>query len=178
METAYTTQVFRTGAHHYMRAVSELWLGRWWWTFVVPVGACFALAAAVNVAFTFVGFMLLFLVAPMILMALYMGHALTDEARMAILPHCVSVDAGGITVDFPVADDDTERREASRRFTPDDIAGVERRSRDVVVMLKGRSYRFMLIPYDVMGDASMQHAFVSRLEALLPKSIEKPQTLV
>lgn len=181
MENAYTTQIFSTGAHQYMRAVSELWLGRWWWTLVLPVCACFALAAAVNVAFTFVGFMLLFLIAPMVLMFLYFSHALTPEARMAILPHRVRVDASGIDVEFPADDEagESARREPSRHFAAEDILSVERRSQDVMVMLKGRSYRFMLVPYEAMGDAGDQHVFVARCEALAEANgVGNPQVLV
>lgn len=159
-----------------MRAVAEVWLGRWWWCLIIPVAACFALAATVNVAFTFVGFMILFLIVPTVVMFLYFAHALTDEARMAILPHRISVMSDGIMVDFD-SDELTGREYAPVYIGGHDMVGLECRAHDLMLHLSGGQYRFLLIPYDAIGAESEVAGMTARLRAMAAVSSAEGSTV-
>lgn len=151
MSDSVQTEVYQTEAHTYMRAVAEMWLGRWWWAMIIPVAVCFGLGATVNVAFAFIGFMVIFLIAPMVIMFLYFAHALTAEARMAILPHQVEATDNGLTVTFvPMNEGDREFPAADIAWT--DVKALEWRNHDIMIHLKGTPYRFLLIPYSAMNN--------------------------
>lgn len=151
MSEKITTHVYQTEAHSYMRAVAEMWLGRWWWIMIIPVAVCFSLGATLNVAFAFIGFMAIFLIVPLIVMFLYFTHALTSEARMAILPHEVTACESGLTVTF-VTRHENERKFPAVHINWSDVHSLEWRSNDIMVHFKGSPYRFLLIPYEAMGD--------------------------
>lgn len=144
------TCTYQTDAHTYMRAIAEMWLGRWWWIMIIPIAVCFGLGATVNAAFAFIGFMAIFLIAPLVIMFLYFAHALTPEARMAILPHKVAAGDSGLTVTFVTLNDD-DRRFPAVHIGWNDIRSLEWRSNDMMIHLNGTSYRFLLIPYQAMG---------------------------
>ncbi|MDE7443945.1 MAG: hypothetical protein K2M65_07265 [Muribaculaceae bacterium] len=161
MSEKITTSVYQTGAHTYMRAVAEMWLGRWWWIMIVPVGVCFVIGATVNVAFAFIGFMAIFLLVPMIIMFLFFTHALTPEASMAILPHEVTTSDTGLDVTF-VTNDETNRQYPPVHIDWNDVRSLEWRSNDIMLHLKGTPYRFLLIPYDAIGDAKNAFSAICR----------------
>lgn len=169
MDTILKTATYSTTANTYMRTVAEVWLGRWWWCLIIPVASCFALAATVNVAFTFVGFMILFLIVPTVVMCLYLSHALTVEASMAILNHRVSVTPDGVTVDFD-PDELTGNEYDPVYIGWHDITGVESRAHDLMLHLAGGPYRFLLIPYDAVGSESDVARFTAVLNDMAMSS--------
>jgi len=142
-----------------MRAVAEVWSGRWWWTIALPVIACLALGMALNAAFVFVAFMLVFLIVPLVMMFLYFCHALTPEARMAILYKRlrISPESGIDVVYEPAGDSGTAP--ASTHVSWDEVTDIEYRDRDVMMHLSGNRYRFMLVPYDAMPDIDRKQLF-------------------
>ncbi|MDE6491110.1 MAG: hypothetical protein K2L49_08145 [Muribaculaceae bacterium] len=169
MNPILNTSTYSTSANSYMRTVAEVWLGRWWWCLIIPVASCFALAATVNVAFTFVGFMILFLIVPTVVMFLYFAHALTAEARMAVLRHRVSVSSDEIVVDFE-PDELTGNEYEPVHIGIREIVGVECRSHDLMLHLSGSQYRFLLIPYDAIGSDSAIAAMTARLNDMAVSS--------
>ena len=61
MDTPFETGIHSTNSYQYMRAVAEVWSGRWWWAIALPVVTCFALGMALNIAFVFMAFIIAFL---------------------------------------------------------------------------------------------------------------------
>ena len=159
MKTTIETDVHRTDSYQYMRAVAEVWSGRWWWAIVLPVISCFALGMALNPAFVFVAFMIVFLIVPLVMMFLYFYHALTPEARMAILSKRlrISPESGIEVVYEPIGE--SESAPASTHVSWDEVTDIEYRNRDVMMHLSGSRYRFMLVPYDAMRDSDRQQLF-------------------
>lgn len=171
MSETITTSVYQTGPHTYMRAVAEMWLGRWWWIMIIPLGVCFGIGATINVAFAFIGFMAIFLLAPMIIMFLYFAHALTPEASMAILPHEVTASDSGLDVTFVTSGED-DRQYPPVHIDWDDVKSVEWRGNDIMIHLTGTSYRFLLIPYDAMGDAKNAFSAMCRSHVKMPTGFQ------
>jgi len=172
MASVIRTQIFRTGPMSYITVAAELWLGRYWWLLAIPVVACMALGMAVNPAFLFVGFMLAMVCAPMILMFLFYAHALTPEARIAVLPHSVGVSpAGGVSVEF--APDGMAEPPAPVSIPLSEVTGVEYSGSHLMIHLSGRRYRFLIVPYSAFETPEAQQAFGA---ALSPgASVELPQ---
>ncbi len=136
-----------------MTTVSEEWLSRYWPALVLPVAICVAIGLVFDPAFTFVAFMLLCIVLPMVMMMLYFNHALTPEASMAVRPHIMAIgpDSG---IDVTFAPDPVTGRE----YTPvhidwQEISQAEIRSDDVVLRFHDRNFRYVIIPYSALiGD--------------------------
>lgn len=158
------TSQHRISANRYMTTVSEEWLGRYWWTLALPVAACLAIGTLINVAFTFVAFMLLCLVLPFIMMMLYFNYALTPEATMAVRPHTISMDPEkGIDVNFR-PDPETGKEFKPVHLDWSEVSEVETRSSDVVLKFHRRNYRYVIIPYFALND---DPELVQRLHDLL-----------
>lgn len=145
------TTSYRTPAHRYMRSVAEEWLGAWWWALALPVAACLSVGAVINVTFTFVAMMLIFLVAPLIMLFLYYNYALTPEAIMAVRPHEVTIDREqGIDVSFE------PHPESGRTYPPvhigwGDVHDVEYNPTEIIVKLHRSGYRLLIIPYEALA---------------------------
>lgn len=150
--TIITTAPHHISAHRYMVTVAESWLGRHWWTLALPVAACLAIGATVNVAFTFVAFVLLCLVLPFIMMMLYFNYALTPEAAMAVRPHTVRIHpTDGIDVEF-MPNPDNGRTYAPVHISWLEVQAAEKRSSDVAITFRNRCYRYLIIPYFSLND--------------------------
>ncbi len=161
MDTPFETGIHSTNSYQYMRAVAEVWSGRWWWAIALPVVTCFALGMALNIAFVFMAFIIAFLIVPVVIMFLYFYHAITPEARMAILNKRlrISPDSGIDVIYEPIGDDapapETEHVPWS------DVTAIEYRDRDVMMHLSGSRYRFMLLPYEALGDTDRRRLFAT-----------------
>lgn len=158
MDTSFETGIHRTDSYHYMRTVAEVWSGRWWWTIALPVLTCFALGMALNIAFIFMAFMVVFLIVPMVMMFLYFYYALTPEARMAILNKRLRISPSGIDVVYEPIGDNAPAPKAVH-VTWDEITAIEYRAHDMMMRLNGSRYRFMLIPYEALSETDSRILF-------------------
>ena len=141
MDTPFETGIHSTNSYQYMRAVAEVWSGRWWWAIALPVVTCFALGMALNIAFVFMAFIIAFLIVPVVIMFLYFYHAITPEARMAILNKRLRISPdSGIDVIYEPLGDDAPAPE---------------------MHLSGSRYRFMLLPYEALGDTDRRRLFAT-----------------
>lgn len=168
-DDAITTDLHRISSHRYMTTVGEEWFARYWWALVLPVGICLAIGAMVDVAFTFVAFIILCLVIPPLMMMLYYNYSLTPEASAAVRLHTLTVSpAGGLAIDF------APDAESGRQYSPihvdwNEVSHVDVRSHDVVISLVRRPYRYLIIPYSALGPDEGPDA-VTRLHEILHKS--------
>lgn len=167
MNASIETGIHRTDAYQYMRAIAEVWSGRWWWTIALPVIVSLSLGMVFNPAFVFVALMLVFLILPLVMMFLYFYYALTPEARMAILKKRlrISPDTGIDVVYEPL--DDTDTIPAATHIPWHEVTRVECRDRDMIMHLSGSRYRFMIVPYDAINDADRQK-LVSSMTSTIP----------
>ncbi len=162
MNHAIETKAYKTDSGQYMKAVAELWAGRWWWTIALPIATCFILAYTVNVAFVFVGLMLVFIVVPMIMSLLYFYYAFSPEAIIAIRNKRLHIIPNErITINYEPIEENTETPYPSTSINWDEIVMMEYRNRDIMLRLSGSRYRFLLIPYEAIGTLEQQTSLLT-----------------
>lgn len=159
MNATFVTQPYKTGSGDYIRTVAVLWTARWWWTIALPITTCFILATTINIAFAFVALMILFIIIPMIMSFLYFYYALTPEAIMAMRNkrlHIVPDKHIIVNYETATGDDDISATLPPSEIKWNEITGIEYRNHDMMLHLSGSRYRFLLIPYESIGDYEQQ----------------------
>ncbi len=167
MNRTMETEAYRTDSKHYMLAIAELWIGRWWWIIALPITTCFILAATINIAFAFVALMMLFIIVPMIMSFLYFYYALTPEAIMAMRNKRLHIEPDkSIIVNYETStDEDFTASLPPSQIKWNEITGIEYRNHDIMLHLTGSRYRFLLIPYDSIGDYEQQSSLANILSS-------------
>lgn len=134
----------KTDKSTYMRLVAEDFLTDRWWIAAVTVAALLTAGYYAGPVWYMVLLVVACLVAPALLAVLFINYSLTPEAVAAIRPNRIDIDPkGNINVTFRP---DDEREYAPYCLSADDIAGIEERTDFKVVRIKGRPYRYIIIP--------------------------------
>ena len=128
----------------YSRRLALIWLGRNWWLIVLPVAACLIVGMH-DWRWLVVAFALLLIVWPGILMIVYFNHALTPEARKAILDKKVVENPdGSLSVTYlPSADPDTPAPPEPEHIPVSEIRRVEYTGKSTIYYLKSSPYHFI-----------------------------------
>lgn len=157
MNRPFETEPYRTGSRQYMQAIAGLWAGRWWWTIILPIVVFLILAGTIDIVYAFVALIMLFIIVPMVMSFLYFYYALTPESIMAMRNKRLSIiKDDGITVIYEPDDDSSRPRFPPVKIKWDELSGIEYRTHDIILHLKGSRYRFIIIPFDAIGDNERQ----------------------
>lgn len=141
----------------FVNALSRMYFGRKWPWFLAPVaGLGLAAVALHDTRWLIAGLALTFMVYPMILILLYINHALTPEARWSISKKTVTIGSEGITLDF------CDERMHSHLIAWTDISQALRNSEYIFFHLRARAYTFLMIPREAIGQQGIDEEEFSR----------------
>lgn len=140
------TGEFTTTSGQYLSALLGLWLPRYWVMPVVPVLVCVALGLWLDDwRWLLVGLMLIFIVIPMAMSFLYTYYMLTPEARRAVTPKRVEIEAGShITLLY------VPEEMAPERIDKAAIRSVRYRREYLMYELATPRLQFVMIPYSAL----------------------------
>ena len=85
-----TIQPFAIGKGTYFAITLTSWLSQWWWSIALPMAICGA-CATFDLRFLFLALILIFLVAPMVVMMLYFSYILAPQALYSIMPKTLTI---------------------------------------------------------------------------------------
>lgn len=136
--TAFRTNVFTTSPATYLRCLLGMWFKRYGLWVALPVVAAAVAGVAVDVRWLIVTLMMLMIALPMLMAYLYFYYMLTREARRAVLPMSVELEADG-TLRISFADGAVETLAGF-------VRGVTRWRRHVVIVLRSAQLGFILVP--------------------------------
>lgn len=156
-----TTAPFTGTPSAYVRHVGLQLLWRWWWAWAIPVAACF-IAACFEAVWAFVGFMLLFLLYPGLVLLVYYRYAFSPEAVNSLQPRTVTITDKSLTVTYT-----GERRIAPRTYTAKDIKGVETGRGHVVFDFRRPPHHHISIPLDAVPEGQLK-PFLALCEKFMP----------
>ncbi len=104
--TAIKTDIIKSSTSEYLRHLVLSWLGKWWWTIVIPIVIPLCLGAYTgNIAWYITALMLLFLCVPTVLFFVFNLYALRPEVRRTMHSHVIEFTPKKLTVTYlPLAD--------------------------------------------------------------------------
>lgn len=137
------SEVYKVAPSRLAGMIMKLWIKRNWWWLALPPAACLVLAAAVDVKFTLIALIMVFLVIPPLMITVYYYHALAPEARMSVLPHRVESLPEGLRIVYEPIDDTMPAR--TDDFIPRDTIVKVTLTPDYTVYHLGR-YTLLPVP--------------------------------
>ena len=149
MDTAdngITTETLSGTPSAYVRRVFVALMARWWWAWLLPPAVCFG-AALHDAAWAFVGFMLLFLLYPGMLLFVYYHYAFSPEAVRTLRSRTLTVSRKKLTVTYT-----GDRPPAPETYTDADISDVETGRDTVVFYLRRPAHHHIAVPMSAVGD--------------------------
>lgn len=157
------TEYFSMSSNKYVKTILLMILFDYWWAILLLLFGCALLAAMVNLAFIYVGLIILFILFPSALMFIYFYHSTTEEARIAVLSKKLILDDDKVIVKFkPIKPKSQEENEESLIYpksvfiNKENIDKVEDMGGYIRVYIKGGRYKFLTIPSNVVkGDLSL-----------------------
>ena len=155
------TDIFSGTPSAYVRRVGVQLLWRWWWAWLTPVAACFVVAAW-EAVWVFVGFMLLFMLYPGLMLMVYYYYAFSPKALLTLQPKTVELSDGTMTVIYC-----GERHIEPRTYTRADIKSVETGRKTVTGYFRKPRYSHLSIPLSAVPD-SQRTDFLTLCDNLAP----------
>ena len=134
----------RVSSGTYMRHLCALFLADNWLWLLLPVAICGILAIWVDVRFIIVAMMVLFIVLPMVLALLYFYYGLSPEARWSIMEKTVTIDDGGLTLDF------ADERMRTHVIPKDNVRHIIEKDDVLILLLSGKRYTCLMLPTSVI----------------------------
>lgn len=156
-----STDVFRGTPSSFVRRVGTQMLWHWWWAWLTPVAACFV-AAAWQTVWLYVGFMVLFMLYPGLLLTIYYYYAFSPEALATLEPKTAEVTNRSLTVTY-CGERDIERQ----CYSPAEIKSVETGRKAVTIYFVKPRYSHLTIPLDAVPE-DLRNDFLTLCENLAP----------
>ena len=155
----FETEYFSITSGKYVKTILLMMLFDYWWAILLLLLSCALLAALVNLAFVYVGLIILFILFPSALMYIYFYFSTTEEARIAVLSKKVKLEDDIIMVQFePIMPVSYEEDENAKQICPksEDIKKIDDMGAFIRIYLKGGKYKFLTIPFSVVkGDLTL-----------------------
>lgn len=160
------TEIIRLKPGRYVRLAAGIWLGKWWWVFLLPLLALGVMAMG-DIVYLVAIFALICIVYPGIMMLMYFDHALRPEAAFATLPHKIEVSDKGLCITYFPAEEGA--RCPKPRFIPIEMIDVvEDNGHSWTITLKSSKYDFIEVPKSAIppdkADAFVRHLPLQRVE--------------
>ena len=137
---------FQTPKNTYMSIVAGEFLSDHWLALSMPV----LILAVAGCWFSPLFFMVLLIVAclivPLLMMVLYYSYSLTDEAIAAIRPHKVETTPHGDVILTFKPDSETGREYPALVVKADQISSSEINGDNLILKLRGKPYRYVILP--------------------------------
>ena len=163
-KNVFETEYFSITSGKYVKTILLMMLFDYWWAILLLLLSCALLAALVNLAFVYVGLIILFILFPSALMFIYFYFSTTEEARIAVLSKKVKLEDDIIVVQFePIMPVSYEEDENAKPICPksvfikkEDIKKIDDMGAFIRIYLKGGKYKFLTIPFSVVkGDLTL-----------------------
>lgn len=164
----FETEPFSEQASVYAKTVMLMILSSYWWIFVLLILGCALLSVMINLAFIYVGLIILFILLPSSLMFTYFYITTTTEARIAVLSKRITFSDKGINIEFLPIKRNFDKEECDNPIQPkpvfierEKVVSVENMGNNVRLYFKGGKYKFISIPFNVVkGDANDFLAYI------------------
>ncbi len=135
----------RTPPREYMTLVAHDWILSRWWVLLIPGGLFWAATVQASARLFMTASVVLCLIAPMVLLAIYLGYALTPEAIAATRPHITLQHPDG-SLELQFQPDPETGREYRPLLVPASlIASRTEQARRTIVRLNTQ-FRYIIIP--------------------------------
>ncbi|MDE6369726.1 MAG: hypothetical protein K2K94_10875 [Muribaculaceae bacterium] len=144
-----TSQPFAIPSRSYINRLAFTWLANRWWLLAMPLVAV-SVWALFDIRAIYVGLVIIFLLYPMSLTLVWFDYALSPQSIRAITTKQVTVEAGGLKLDFFPKNDDCKPL-PSVFITWNEIRAAELSSNALTLVLGQRLDDRLTLPCDVFS---------------------------
>lgn len=129
-----------------MTLVAQDWILSHWWVLLLPAILFWWAVVKADARLFMTASVLLCLIAPVLILIIYLGYALTPEAVAATRPHItLRHPDGSIELQFQ-PDPDTGRLYHPLIISAQNIESCQEQSRRTIIRLKNQHFRYIIIP--------------------------------
>lgn len=137
---------FQTSKGTYMSVVAGEFLADHWLALSMPILILTAAGCWISPLFFMVLLIVVCLVVPLLMMALYYSYSLTDEAIAAIRPHKAEITTQGDVILSFKPDSETGREYPELIVKSDQITSSEINGDNLILKLRDKPYRYVILP--------------------------------
>lgn len=150
----FETEEYSIPANEYFKNLMVGVLLHYWWVPILVSLTSIMLAMLIDIAFIFVGLIILFIIFPMLSMFIYLNYSTQKETRIAILRKKIKFCEEGFEIVFsPICKKDMDGNFTGECVNPKpyyihkkEINRIENMGNKLKISLKGGHNKFILVP--------------------------------
>lgn len=171
-----TTATFRVRPQTCVRELMHIYLRRNLWWLLTPVAASVAMGLAVDMRFLFIAAMMIFIIIPMIMVPVYLSHALRPELRELVTDHYITFYSDRLETVFVNPEEDIiTTLPAPRNIGYDDLTFLKKKGDHLIIGYAPGHYNIIIIPADAFHDAESSDRAIELIYAYGDRSVKKSE---
>lgn len=168
-----TTATFRVRPQTCVRELMLIYLRRNLWWLLTPVAASVAIGVAVDMRFLFIAAMMIFIIIPMIMVPVYLSHALRPELRELVTDHYVTFHSDRLETVFVNHEEDIIKTlPAPRAVEYDNLTSLKKKNGNLIIGYTPGHYNIIIIPSEAFHDAETADRAIELIYAYGDRSLQ------